>query len=556
MTLEQLLKAYDTPWHQAAAAWKQLAGQIDDTAEQLIRATRDLPYAWSAGAGSEEAATRAAGLRAEVSNTYNPARRIYDALEEHAYAVGALRRQAEEIVASAQQAGFTIDAAAGRITAPASAYTGGQLDHTARAMAGIMADLEAVLERARAQDDSTANVLNVNLPSGANGFGQLQMRTVSRADVEDQRARQPREIREWWETLTPQQQEEALQNFPELIGALDGVPATDRDTANRIVLDRDLAGLTDEIQRRDELNRREEFLRAMAAQGRLGEIYPDSANPAGSVLAELDRIDREREPLEKQLAGPLAVRDRLADPGKPPAFLLGYSSADDGRAIVAVGNPDEADNVVTYVPGTMADLPSIAGDIDRADVMADDANRLDPSGRKTAAITWLGYDAPDFFHNAASAGYAERAAGDLSRFQDGLRVTHDGPPSRNTMIGHSYGTTTVGIAAHEKGLAVNGLIFVGSPGVGVDSASDLYIQGDAGDVWASTAANDVIQLTGVDDNMRFGENPANPGFGGRQFTSDPGSFNPVEAHSDYWDPNNPSRRNIAFIVTGQEGRVQ
>jgi hypothetical protein len=74
-------------------------------------------------------------------------------------------------------------------------------------------------------------------------------------------------------------------------------------------------------------------------------------------------------------------------------------------------------------------------------------------------------------------------------------------------------------------------------------------------VWASTAANDVIRLTGVEDNMRFGENPDNPGFGGRQFTSADGSWSPIATHSEYWDAHNPSRKNIAFIVTGQTDRV-
>jgi hypothetical protein len=113
----------------------------------------------------------------------------------------------------------------------------------------------------------------------------------------------------------------------------------------------------------------------------------------------------------------------------------------------------------------------------------------------------------------------------------------------------------VGYAARDS-LAADDLIFVGSPGVGVSSASGLHIEGDATNVWASTAENDVIRFTGFqDDVMRFGENPDNPGFGGRQFTSAEGSLNPVATHSEYWDPRNPSRENIMFIVTGQADRV-
>ncbi len=551
LTLEQLLNAYDTPWHQAAEAWRGLADQVDEAAEQLIRGTRDLPDAWPSGEGSRAAHARATMLRAEVSNTYNPARRIHQALADLAYGVRGFRTRAEQIVASARQAGYTVDAGTGTVTGPAVMVVGDSARIAADG-ARIAADLAEELAGARALDDATANVITVNLPSAEAGFGQSRMRDVSAAELRAQAGRQPREIGEWWASLTPEQQEQAILAHPELAGRLDGLPATDRDTANRIVLDREVTALN---QERQDLDARESHLRSMAEQGRIAEVYPDAANPGGRLLDELGRIEDRRESLAGRSAGPLALHQRLRDPSQPPAFLLGYSSADDGRAIVAVNNPDEADNVVTYVPGTMADLAGIKGDVERADKMVLDATRLDPSGRTTSAITWLGYDAPDFFHNAGSSSYAENASADLSRFQNGLRVSHDGDASHNTVLGHSYGTTTVGIAARDKGLAVDDVIFVGSPGVGAGSASELNIQGDASNVWPSTDANDVIRHTGFDDTMRFGENPSGAAFGGRIFTSDSDEWSPVATHSGYWDANNPSRRGIAYIVTGQEGRV-
>lgn len=90
---------------------------------------------------------------------------------------------------------------------------------------------------------------------------------------------------------------------------------------------------------------------------------------------------------------------------------------------------------------------------------------------------------------------------------------------------------------------------------GLRATHDLHIDGGAQNVWASTAANDVIGFTGIDDNMRFGENPANPGFGGRVLTSDDGSLSPVATHSEYWDQGNESRKNIARIVTGKAAGV-
>jgi hypothetical protein len=132
MSLQDLLAFDAGPWHTTSSVWQRLAQGVDDAAEQLIRGTRDLAEAWPQGSGSEAAAQRGDVLRASVSNTYNPAKRIADAMDHHAYTMKALRQQAEQIVASARQAGYTVDTALGTITAPASAYTGGSLEHTAR----------------------------------------------------------------------------------------------------------------------------------------------------------------------------------------------------------------------------------------------------------------------------------------------------------------------------------------------------------------------------------------------------------------------------------------
>jgi hypothetical protein len=537
----------------AAGEWLALADGIDDSAEELIRGSRDLEHAWPRGAASEAAGRRAAVLRAEVSNAYAPCRRIGQALREHADTVRALQESLRQVTESATAAGLRVDIAAGTVTAPARMYAGtSRPDLVARQVSGYVGQLRSVLDQAAELDARTANMIAVNLPDAKAGFGSLSLAPVTERTLRDQAGRTPAEVAAWWDTLTPELQEQAIAGFPQLVGWLDGVPAADRDTANRILLERDLA----DLRTRDAaLADRQAYLRMTAAQGRLAEAYPGSMNPLGSLTTELDRIGDQRADLAARLAGPTEIQHRIGDPDKPPVFLLGYDPAGDGKAIVSVHNPDLADNVLTYVPGTTADLNGIRGDLQRADVMAADAADLDPTAR-TASILWLGYDAPDWFNNAASSSYAQNGAGDLRDFESGLRATHEGAtPAQSTVLGHSYGTTTVGYAAKDGHLPVDNVVFVGSPGVGVDTAGDLRIDGGPQNVWASTAANDVIRLTGVDDTMRFGENPANPGFGGRTFTSADGSLSPVATHSEYWDQGNPSRRNIALIVTGKTSGV-
>ncbi|MEU4215132.1 alpha/beta hydrolase [Actinoplanes sp. NPDC026623] len=553
-TLQTLLGADPGRVHAAAEAWLAMAGDLDDACEDLIRGSRDLPDAWPLGPAAEAAQRANRDLLAEAGNAEPPARRIGQALRTHADTVRSLQDLARQIAAEATGRGFVVDLAAGTVAvgaAPASDSSGGQ--QSAQAISSYVQQLQSIVERAASLDSSTMTAIQVNLPNARTGFGTGQQQNVSRTDLEAQARRTPAEIKGWWDSLTPQQQEQAILEFPGLVGAMNGIPVADRDTANRFVLRRETDGYE---QRISSIDARLLYLQRMYDQGRIGEVYPDASDPRTSMDTEMLKLGVQRSDDEAKLGGLEVIGSRLHDPGKPDAYLMGLSTADDGRAIVAVGNPDTSDNVVTYVPGTTSDLPGIETDLKRADTMAYDANTIDSSGRTTASILWLGYDAPDMIPNAGSSSYATNAVDDLQNFQSGLGATHDGRPSHNTVLGHSYGTTTVGYAARDgNGLAANDLIFVGSPGVGVDSASGLHIQGDHNNVWASTAANDVIRLTGVEDTMRFGENPDNPGFGGRQFTSADGSWSPVATHSEYWDPHNPSRKNIAFIITGQTDRV-
>lgn len=182
MTLQDVLGFDEGPWHSAADAWHRLAQGVDDASDELIGGTRDLGEAWSRGSGSAAAAEKVASLRGEVTNTYLPAKRMGDAFDEHAYAMVALRNLAEGVVASARQAGYTVDVAAGTITAPASAYMGGNLDQTGRETGELLNELRTVVERAQAQDESTASVINGNVPSIQYGFGAAPPDKIARAE--------------------------------------------------------------------------------------------------------------------------------------------------------------------------------------------------------------------------------------------------------------------------------------------------------------------------------------------------------------------------------------
>ncbi|MEU4164801.1 hypothetical protein [Actinoplanes sp. NPDC026670] len=181
LTLQDVLDFDAGPWHASADVWARLAKGIDERAEDLVRHTRELEAAWPQGRGSSTALEKGAKLRAEVDNTYLPAKRLADAFEQHAYAMTGYRSQAEQIVASARQAGYTVDTATVSITAPASAYMGGNLDRTGRETGALLNDLRLVVDYARSQDDTTAATIKDNVPSAQNGFGTTPPSKIARA---------------------------------------------------------------------------------------------------------------------------------------------------------------------------------------------------------------------------------------------------------------------------------------------------------------------------------------------------------------------------------------
>ncbi|WP_030985997.1 alpha/beta hydrolase [Streptomyces sp. NRRL S-1813] len=374
------------------------------------------------------------------------------------------------------------------------------------------------------------------------------------------KGKSPVDNKKWWESLTQEQQDEYAALYPARIGALDGLPTTTRDDANRVVL-AETHG-TAQLQLKDWLNKEPDRYLPYISQFTGREIEGARVeNP------EWRKWNENKEELEGRLDGMSKIQSRCNDSainGSPPAYLLGFDNQNLGHAIVSIGNPDTADNVATYVPGTGAKLSSIKADLDRADMLYDTAKTAD-SHRKTASVLWLGYDAPqDVFTDARHAKYADAAGVPLRDFLTGIDTAHGGNVN-STLLGHSYGTLVAGktMRTHPD-LPVDNAIFVGSPGVGVDHAKDLNIPADH--VWSATAKNDPINLAPPlvgelpildntklfdDHSILYGCDPTTEDFGGKTFAvadGDPPKWNgDMPAHSQYWE--GKSLRHMTSVVT-------
>ncbi len=538
----------------AADAWLRMANDLDDACEELIRGGRDLPHAWPMGTAADAANKANQDLRAEASNAEPPCRRIGEAMRTHADTVRSLQNLVRQIAAEATGKGYIVDLTAGTVAAGATLLQDlDQRQYLAQVITSYIDQFQSILDQAVQLDQSTINTINASVPDAQAGFGTSAAVAVSETTLQAQKGRSAADVRKWWEGLSPEQQEQAIAYYPALVGSLNGVQVVDRDRANRLVLQAENATMTARAKAIDD---RIAYLKSMKEQGRLNEVYPTGGvNKIPLYDQEWNRLAVEKAAMGPKLKGMHDLQGRL-DRADPPAFLMGYSSEADGRAIVAINNPDQATNVLTYVPGTTSDLPTIKADLDRADIMSDDAKLYGPAGTTTSTVLWLDYDAPDnAVMNSPSSSYADAGAPVLRDFEKGLHVTHDGPPSYNTVLGHSYGTTVVGYAAKES-LETNNLVFVASPGTGVSSASHFHIQGDASNVYGTTASKDVIHAAGVSPVMRFGVDPNSSVFGGRTFDSGSGYIDPLRTHTDaYWDPHEPARKNIALIVTGQGNKI-
>ena len=323
----------------------------------------------------------------------------------------------------------------------------------------------------------------------------------------------PKAAAEWWKALSPEERQTYTTLYPKEIGATDGLPSDVRDDANRTAL-------------AQELN--------MAEAGNYAEAFPGDS--VETVNQRLNNMLVLNEQLEKGDGAPK---------GKE-LYLLGYDSKDDGRAIIAMGNPDTAAHTGVLVPGTNTEMTGVPGQLERIDKLQSAAQQQS-KGESVAMITWLGYDAPEAkltdFDSVGGRGRAEDAAPDLRQFVAGTHASHDGSPSHTTVIGHSYGTTVVGAAAAGgNGLGADDVVAVGSPGMTVDHAADLQM--DPEHVWIATAEDDGIANNTA--GYTLGRNPMTGVFGGNNIEVD------THGHSGYWDKGSESLANQGAIIAGKQ----
>jgi hypothetical protein len=272
--------------------------------------------------------------------------------------------------------------------------------------------------------------------------------------------------------------------------------------------------------------------------------------------------------------------DRGSDPGNPrPVMLWAYHPSafhGQGSAAIAIGDPDEADDIAVIVPGAGSSVAGgwLSGGHNAAINVYDRSTAAYPD-EDMSVIAWMGYDAPDNFSDLGiAAPLLARAGGELlAQDVNGLWVTHaESNPPHVSVLGHSYGATTVADAFAGSGMRANDAILLGSPGTDLaKSAADFHV--DSGEVYVGAASTDPVSWIGVSGSVPdilndvfghpfgpdvgLGADPAGDGFGSVRFEAEVMGRDRLDMgdHSHYYDVGGEALRSIVHIVTGNGGAL-
>ncbi|GAA2546639.1 alpha/beta hydrolase [Mycolicibacterium diernhoferi] len=359
------------------------------------------------------------------------------------------------------------------------------------------------------------------------------------------------DVKKWWDSLSRAERAQLIAEHPGELGNLNGIPAEVRSSVNQAVLQDDLDRVTDAAGRHGVST--EEVL---ADPGAYGLTAADATRYGNAVQT--------RKGLDKMEGA--GKRDR-------PVLLWAYDPLafnGQGKAAVAIGNPDRAQNTAVVVPGTGSSVKDGWLESDNATNLYDQMRLGDPD-EPASVIAWMGYDAPDSPTDTriATPGLARTGGDLLAADVNGLGVTHQGGPSDVTVIGHSYGSTTVANAFAASGMRADNAVLIGSPGTDLaHSAADFHLP-EGGQVYVGAASSDPVSWLGqagpipdiVNRELGYplgmeaglGRDPAGDGFGSVRFDAEvPGRSGLPDFgdHSRYYDIGSESLRAMTDIANG------
>ena len=529
---------------------------LDGAPPTVLTATAQLDSGWHGPAAAEahegyallQAALHASteGLRAVAATVASAAEQVQIveglvmAVERAAWLHGFQVDEVGMVVDSTPLPGLASSADPASVLAAFSAARQREADRLAvqRLVAQAMAVAEEV-------DETTAQLLaEINPPDASH----LPSRGLAPAVPA---SGTPYELGGWWAGLSTQQREQVIVEHPAWVGAADGLPAWARDRANRLRLTALEAPLVAELAELDRAPVSGADVGSEAVSALVGPMFP---RPGDTVWARRERV-------AARLSSVRQVQAVLArDDGVVRQLLVLDTNGDLATAAVTTGDVDRAGHVAVFVGGlgTTVDGTLAGHDTELTHLveLATHQSQRSGDGGAVAAVTWLGYQAPqwaDTFipqRSTATFGSARTGAPALRSLLAGLDESRRGDRPHVTVVAHSYGSVVAGVALAEapRRLPVDDLVVFGSPGIDVTREQQLLLP--PGRLHVLEAHDDPVADLG-----RFGADPDTiPGADvlSAQGAGLPDGRNglPSSLHSDYLVDGTTSQWNVAAIVAG------
>ena len=433
---------------------------------------------------------------------------------------------------------------------------------------GAEANIERMVAHALSLAESADRTLNQKLSSLGTAPGKQptkpgQTRDLSKVEQERFKNMSPEERAEYWSAQSDEQKRHLCDTYPELIGNADGVEAWARDRANRLNLNAKEARAKEDLARYTrELNEANHAIKAKAAREKIARVESD--------LAAYEKI-------RSTLANGISLEEYQHGKQGDPVSLL--TLQDDGRrvkAAVAQGDVDHAKHIGTLVPGIGT---TVEGGLDTyfretGNLRHAAAAQGNMPLKDVATVAWLGYDAPGEANvsnagDIASPKLAQEGSDRLAGFLTGMHASRQfgAGDAHMTLVGHSYGSTTSGMAATKvKPGVIDDLALCGSPGMGTDDAHNYHV--DQNHLWVSgVPQGDSVQgmgASGIGPVGHLGKNPMDADSGFTHLSDDAtgsSKYNPnapvslpinwnFDNHSVYLDEGTETLQDFARVVAG------
>ena len=341
----------------------------------------------------------------------------------------------------------------------------------------------------------------------------------------------PKQIAAWWGSLSPQQQEELIKKYPSIIGNLDGVDIATRDRVNRSLVDGMLA----------------------EAEDRVRQIHDDLADPGMTPPLYPNHYIKALGDVED-----LKVLKNFIDHHRGQKLLVCDRGGERLKVAIGIGDFDKAQHIGVFVPGMGTTVRgSLLNYVTKSEGLITAAQKLRESSYATVA--WLGYDAPLSIPDVTNTHRANAGADRLENFLEGLNATFEEKKKKVhlTLLGHSYGSTTSGIAASRvQPNVVDDLVLFGSPGSGVQLGAEYRVP--EGHRWVSAVPYPGDMVQGIGTDINFGRNPTEM----RAFRHISGDAtgaktyrtftHPIGNHSTYLEDGTETQKDMARILAGLE----